>query len=69
MSAKTQLTDRRKLVIDLVQMKHQAMQLGLYRTARLLDIPTQEIGWELQGEPTPDWQKARQQETLTPGIK
>lgn len=66
MSAKTKLHNRQKLVNDLVQMKDTAMRLGLYRTARLLDIPKQEIGWELQGIDTPTWQKKRQQETLTP---
>jgi hypothetical protein len=66
MAAKTELHDRQKLVTDLVQMKDSAARLGLYRTARLLEIPIQEIGWEMQDESTPAWQKKRQQETLTP---
>lgn len=66
MSAKTELHDKQKCVTDLVQLKDSLMRLGLYRTARVLDIATQEIGWELQGKETPDWQKKRQQETLAP---
>ena len=66
MAAKEQVHDVRKLVNDLVQMKDTAMRLKLFRTARLIDIPIQEIGWEMQGEDTPAYQKKRQQETLTP---
>jgi hypothetical protein len=46
--------------------KDKAMRLGLYRTARMLDIATQEVGWELQGASTPKEQQARQDETLRP---
>lgn len=57
---------RRDFIVRLSKMKHEAMALGLYRTGRMLDIPVQEIGWELQGADTPEWQKKRQLETLTP---
>jgi len=50
----------------LALLKDEAYRLGLYRTGRLIEIPIIEIGWELQAAPTPDEQKQRQQETLTP---
>lgn len=57
---------RRDMPRQLCMIKHELMQLGLYRTARMVEIATQEIGWELQNEPTPEYQRKRQQETLTP---
>lgn len=56
--------EQNQLVNELTKLKAKAGQLGLFRTARMLDIATQEIGWELAGSPTPDWQKKRQKETL-----
>lgn len=47
-------------------LKNEAICLGLYRTGRMLEIAIQEIGWEIQGKSTPQWQKERQKETLDP---
>jgi hypothetical protein len=55
-----------RIATALNQLKFDAMQAGLHRTGHLIDIATQEIGWEMQGQQTPKWQKQRQQETLTP---
>lgn len=59
-------SQHREFALFLTQVKEQAMRIGLYRTARLLEIPVQEIGWEIQGMDTPPEQKKRQQESLTP---
>jgi hypothetical protein len=60
------MTHREDFVARLTLMKDEAYRLGLFRTARLIEIPIQEVGWELSGSPTPPEQKARQQETLAP---
>lgn len=49
----------------LTLLKNEAMRAQLYRTAHLIEIPIQEIGWEMQGIAAPDEQKARQQSLLT----
>ena len=51
---------------DLTSIKDRLMRVGLYRTAHLIDIPLQEIGRDAQGELAPEYEKKRQQETLTP---
>ena len=51
---------------ELTLLKDKAMRLGLWRTAHLIEIPIQEIGWEMQGLIAPPSQKKRQQELLTP---
>lgn len=57
---------QQEMASEISLLKLKAMRLGLYRTGRMLEIATQEIGWELQGVETPEWQKKRQQKTLTP---
>jgi hypothetical protein len=52
------------MAIEVVNLKEKALSLGLYRTARMLEIAIQEIGWELQGVETPKFQQNRQVETL-----
>lgn len=57
---------QRAFAAKLALLKDEAYRVGLPRTARLIEIPLQEIGWEMAGDDTPAYQKARQQETLTP---
>ncbi len=61
-----QQAKRRQMAAQIVQLKHNAMTLGLLRTGRLLEIAEVEIGWELQDLPTPPTQKARQKDILNP---
>lgn len=56
----------REIAVKLNLLKYEAMQSGFYRTGQLLEIPLQEIGWEMQGVTSPEEQKKRQQEILTP---
>ena len=51
---------------ELTLIKDKAMRLGLYRTAHLLEIPIKEIGWEMQGEFAPEYEKEAQQKVLAP---
>lgn len=53
-----------EIATDLNLLKARLMNIGYYRTGRLLDIALQEIGWEAQGIETPKWQLKRQKETL-----
>ena len=60
------LSEQKAIACELVVLKEKAARCGLYRTARMIEIAVQEVGWEMQGSDTPEWQKRRQQETLTP---
>ncbi len=57
---------QQQLAAKLALLKDEAYRIGLSRTARLIEIPLQEVGWEMAGTDTPAYQRARQQETLTP---
>ncbi len=56
--------EHKDFINELVLLKNKALQLGFYRTHRLLGIPEQEIGWEIQGILTPDYGTKRQNEIL-----
>lgn len=58
--------ERKDFISKLALLKNEAMQLGLYRTGQLLEIPIIEVGWDVQGVTTPPEQKKRQIETLRP---
>lgn len=60
------IEDAQKFASEINMIKNRLMQAGLYRTAHKIDIATQEIGFEMIGEETPEWQKKRQLETLNP---
>jgi len=62
----TKIERGQELVTKINLLKFELMASGFYRTAHLIDIASQEIGWEMQGQTAPEWQKERQQETLTP---
>ena len=57
-------TERQKLASELTLLKDKLMRVGLYRTGHLMELPIQEIGWELQGIGTPEYGKNRQKETV-----
>lgn len=46
--------DHQQFVLDLVDLKHRAGNLGLYRTMQSLERPTQVVGWEIAGLSDPE---------------
>ena len=62
MSKKTK--EKQELATEINLLKYKSIKLGMYRTGRMLDIASQEIGWELAGEETPKWQRERQIESV-----
>jgi hypothetical protein len=56
--------EQTKIASEVALLKVRAMNAGLYRTARLIEIAVIEVGWELQGVPTPMEQLKRQENTL-----
>lgn len=66
MNESNNIEQQRRLISSLTILKFQLAEAGLYRTSRMMEIPIIEVGWEIQGVDTPEFQKERQQETLTP---
>lgn len=58
---------RKQFISKLTLLKHEAMELGLYSTARCMDIAVQEVGWEVQGKSAPKEAKRQQRATLFVG--
>lgn len=70
MPLKIDMKEAKEIAIALVQLRERAFRANLLRTAHLIDIPAQEIGWEMQGLlSSPEWARERQKETLQPFIQ